>query len=186
MQQNQWKFLAVLCLMTLISVPAMAGQIGLKDEGAGMYTGPSVAFQMSTFTINKNTVSCGVGTVSAGPGQFGPFEMIMYSLSVDSYTVNRNVPRHIMVTGKMRSTTRVAGVIVEDTDGSLFGVPPHDYIAVGEDKDSPQQDRFTVHFVTPFWNPTNPMCAPSELVEGWCQFGDDAFLGNIVVDGQNF
>ncbi len=178
-----FKSFVVICLLALTVAPAHA--LGLKDEGAGIYSGPSVAFQMSTFTINNNTVSCGVGTVSTA-GSWGPFEMLMYSLSIDSFTVHRSVPRHIVVTGKMRSTTRVAGVIVEDTDGSLGGVPPHDYIAIGEDRDSPQADRFTVHFVTPFWNPNNPFCTPSTLVEGWCQFGDSLELGNIVIPGQAF
>lgn len=186
MKRMSFSALLAFALIALISTPVLAGQLGMRDEGAGIYTGPSVAYQMSTFTINQNTVSCGVGTVSAGPEQYGPFEMLMYSLSVDSYTVHRDVPRYIEVTGKMRSITRVAENIVEDTDGSLGGVPPHDYIAIGEDRDPPQKDRFTVHFATPFWNPSNPLCTPSNLVEGWCQFGDEAILGNIVVQGQQF
>lgn len=177
---------ALVTIVALMTAPLAAASLGLKDEGVGMYTGASVVFQMSTFTLNRSGVSCGVGTVSGGPLQFGPFEMLMYSLSVDSYTVNRDVPRHIVVTGKMRSTTRVSGLTVEDTDGGFLRPAPHDYIAVGEDSNPPQKDRFTIHFKTPFWNPSNPMCTPSDLVQGWCKFGDQVFLGDIVVDGQNF
>lgn len=158
---------------------------GLVDQGVGMYTDPSVAEQASTFTLNRLMVTCGVGTVlgpSAGSiGAIGPFEMLMYSLSVDTYTVQHQVPRKIIATGKMRSTTRVGGVIVEDTDGSGSNPPPHDFIAVGEDKDFPQKDHYSIHFKTTFWKPGNPMCAASDLFPGLCRFGGDLFMGNIVV-----
>jgi len=158
----------------------------LKDEGVGMYTDSSVASQASTFTLNRSKVSCGVGTVDAA-GNFGPFEMLMLSLSIDSYTVDRKVPRTITATGQMRSITRVSGVIVEDTDGTGTNPPPHHYVAIGVDKDSPQKDRFDIHFRTPFWNTTNPLCTASTVVQGGCRFGGDVFLGNVVVSpGQTF
>jgi hypothetical protein len=109
--------------------------------------------------------------------------MIMYSLRIDSYEVVRDVPRTITVKGKMRSTTRVAGQIVEDTDGTDTNPPLHDFIAIAEDRDSPQKDRFTIHMKSPFWNPSNPMCTPSTKYPGLCQFGGSLFLGNIVVTG---
>lgn len=167
----------VLCLAFGAS-SAMAGDLGLQDEGVGIYTDPSVASQISTFTLNPTLVSCGVGTVEAD-GLFGPFEMLMYSLTIDSYTVEREVPRRIVATGTMRSTTRVSGLIVEDTDGTLANPPPHDFIAFGFDRDSPQVDRFEVHFRTPFWNTGNALCTPSSVVEDGCLFGGDLFLGNI-------
>ena len=34
--------------------------------GVGMYTDSSVANQVSSFTINPKTVSCGVGTLATG------------------------------------------------------------------------------------------------------------------------
>ncbi len=76
------------CLATLVAftVPATASDVGLSQAGVGMYTDLSVASQASTFTLNRNQVSCGVGTVNL-LGAVGPFEMIMYSLSVDSYNV---------------------------------------------------------------------------------------------------
>ncbi|WP_447972735.1 hypothetical protein [Nitrospira sp. Kam-Ns4a] len=160
---------------------AFAGpSLGLKDEGVGMYTDASVANQVSTFTLTRALISCGVGTVNAG-GDFGPFEMLMFSLSIDSYAVKRDVPRTITATGKMRSITRVAGQIVEDTDGTGLNPPPHDYIAIGQDKDSPQADRFDIHVATPFWNTGNPLCTPSAIVAGGCRFGGAVFLGNVVV-----
>jgi hypothetical protein len=61
----------------------------LKNAGVGLYTDPSVASQVSTFTINPNQVSCGVGTVNA-EGLFGPFEMIMYSTQINSYRSQSN------------------------------------------------------------------------------------------------
>lgn len=90
--------------------PAYALALGLKDEGVGIYTDASVASQVSTFTLNKNQVSCGVGTVNAD-GTFGPFEMLMYSLSIDSYVIDRSA-KTVTASGKMRSITRVSGVIV--------------------------------------------------------------------------
>src|SRR5947208_152210 len=62
---------------------------GLENEGAGMYTDPSVAFQLSGFTINRRMVSCAVGTLAASivPGQPGPFSMLMYSTKIASYEV---------------------------------------------------------------------------------------------------
>jgi hypothetical protein len=159
---------------------------GLQDEGVGMYTDMSVVFQASTFTINPQMVSCGVGTLVPG-GALGAFEMLMYSVSINSYTLERTVPRRIIATGKMRSITRVAGLVIEDTDGSFLHQPPHDFIAVAEDKDNPQKDRFSVHFKTNFWKPGNPMCTASELFPGLCRFGGDVFLGNVVVsNGQTF
>src|SRR5260370_16006607 len=73
--------------------------LGLKDEGVGMYTDPSVAGQDSTFTITKNLISCGVGTEAPLPAPFNAgFQMLMFSISVDSYTVVRTVPRTITAT----------------------------------------------------------------------------------------
>lgn len=177
---NRYATILSLVLILLATSPALAGsELGLVDEGVGIYTDASVASQVSTFTLNPNMVSCGVGTVQLPGGTFGPFEMIMYSLSIDSYTVEREVPRRIVATGTMRSTTRVAGLIVEDTDGTLLNPPPHDFVAFGFDRDSPQVDRFEVHFKTPFWNTGNPLCTASEVVEGGCRFGGDLFLGNV-------
>ncbi len=160
--------------------------IGLKDEGVGMYTDPSVANQVSSFTINRVMVSCGVGTVDA-TGKFGPFEMLMYALNINSYNVDRTAPRTITATGTMRSITRVAGVIVEDTDGTGTNPPPHQFIAIADDKDPPSKDHFAIHLTTPFWKPGNPMCTPSDKFPGLCMFGGDLFLGNITVSpGQTF
>lgn len=154
--------------------------IGLKDEGVGMYTDPSVANQVSSFTINRVMVSCGVGTFNSG-GAFGPFEMLMYAVDMDHYTVERNVPRTITATGTMRSITRVGGVTVEDTNGAGTNSPPPPFIAIAEDKDPPSKDHFAIHFTTPFWKPGNPMCTPSNKFPGLCMFGGDVFLGNITV-----
>ncbi len=89
------------------------------------------------------------------------------------------MPRKITATGLMRSTTRVAGFIVEDTDGTGTNPAPHFYVAIGQDKDSPQKDRFDIHFKTPFWSVSNPLCMPSTVVLGGCRFGGELFLGNI-------
>ncbi|MCA1593290.1 MAG: hypothetical protein LC754_11715 [Acidobacteria bacterium] len=144
----------------------------LSNEGAGLYTDASVASQVSTFTINPRQVTCGVGTVNAN-GVFGPFEMMMYSGKVESYSNSGNT---IRATGDMRSITRVAGVVVEDV--------VHPFISIGVDNgpSRPQpnlKDRFDTHFITPFWHVGNPLCTPSELVPGGCRFGGQVFLGDV-------
>jgi hypothetical protein len=161
--------------------------LGLRDEGVGMYTDPSVAGQDSTFTITKNLISCGVGTEAPAPAPFNAgFQMLMFSLSVDSYNVVRSVPRTIRATGLMDSITRIGGVIVENTNGSGTNPPPHQYLAIAVDNDT-QPDRFDIHFKTPFWNTNNPACTPSTVVPGGCRFGGDVFLGDVVVSpGQMF
>jgi hypothetical protein len=141
----------------------------LKDEGVGLYTDPSVANQVSTFTINKQMVSCGVGTTNV-------FEMLMYSLKIVRYDVDLKA-KTISATGKMRSITRVAGEVVEDAD--------HDFIGIAEDnRDDPADDHFAIHFKTTFWQPGNSLCTPSNTFPGLCMFGGDVFAGDIVV-GKN-
>lgn len=148
----------------------------LTNEGTGMYTDASVMFQASTFSINPEGVTCAVGTVNA-TGAIGPFEMLMYSIGTHTYVVNP-VTRTITASGKMRSITRVAGVIVEDVI--------HDFIAVAVDNQPsrPQPnraDRFETHFASPFWNLSNPMCTPSDRVPGGCRFGGQLMIGDVSV-----
>ncbi len=121
-------------LVTLIAcsaIPSFAQTFAFTDKGAGMYTDGSVVHQASTFTLNPNQVSCGVGTIDAN-GAFGPFEMEMASYTVDSYSIDRTA-KTITATGHMRSTTRVAGLIIEDTNGVGNNPPPHAYVAIGHD-----------------------------------------------------
>lgn len=153
--------------------------LGLSDAGVGIYTGPSVVNQVTTFTLTKNMVSCGVGTIAAE--ETGPFEMLMYSLRIDSFDVDRQSSL-ITATGKMRSTTRVAGLTVEDTNGEGFNPAPHDFIAFGWDNGGDYVDRFEMHFKTPYWNILNPLCTPSSFVAGGCMFGGELFMGEVVVD----
>jgi hypothetical protein len=148
----------------------------LSNEGAGLYTDPSVAEQISTFSINPRQVVCGVGTLSA-QGTVGPFEMMMYSGKVQSYTSKGNT---IRADGDMRSITRVGGVIVEDV--------VHQFIALATDNgpSRPQpnfKDRFETHFITTFWRVGNPLCTPSELVPGGCRFGGQVILGDVNSSG---
>ena len=136
---------------------------GLENEGAGMYTDPSVAFQLSGFTINRRMVSCAVGTlaVSVLPGQPGPFSMLMYSTKITGYEVHDN---QLIATGTMRSITRMGNQTNEDVE--------HPFKAVATDNKGSKPDTFMVHFTTPFWDPThNPMSTKSTLVPGWAQFG---------------
>ena len=176
-----------LAILIIAAVPVNAGNLGLFGEGVGIYTDPSVAGQVSTFTLNRNMVSCGVGTLQAPGGLFGPFEMIMYSLDIESYVVDSSVPRTITATGVMRSITRVGGLIIEDTDGSFLNPAPHYFVAIGYDKDSPQKDHHDLHFKTNFWNTNNPLCMASTVIAGGCRFGGDLFLGNInATNSQQF
>ena len=152
---------------------------GLHDSGVGTYTDPSVAFQVSNFTINSRMVSCGVGTIAPLPHSSGPFAMLMYATKIGSYTVDRQAG-HITVEGRMRSITRMGTDTVEDVE--------HDFLAIAVDEPG-GHDRFDVHFVTPLWNPNNPMATHSTVRQGWVRFGGEVImdaassqLGDIVVD----
>src|SRR6185437_7707952 len=178
-------------LITGSATLAVAQSFTFTDKGAGMYTDSSVVHQASTFTLNPNQVSCGVGTIDAN-GAFGPFEMEMASYTVDTYVVDRNA-NTITATGHMRSTTRVAGIIIEDTNGVGNNPPPHAYVAIGFDNRAKSgllglsniPDHYDTHFKTPFWNTSNPMCTPSTVVPGGCRFGGDLFLGLVAVGSKN-
>jgi hypothetical protein len=163
-----------------IAGASVAAAPTLDDAGVGVYTDPSVAEQISAFTINRRMVSCAVGTVS-GSGS-GPFAMLMFAVQIDSYDVRREAGE-IVAMGRMRSITRVAGSTVEDT--------LHPFMAVGIDgklQDGHPPDRFETHFVTEFWNPSNPLATPSDRHQGWVMFGGDVIedengdqLGQIAI-----
>lgn len=142
--------------------------------GVGMYTDPSVANQAATFTINRRLVSCGVGAENI-PG-IGRFEMLMFSTRIRLYQV---APRRKEITarGEMRSITRAGGSIAEDVR--------HRFIAHAVDLDGdesePRRDRFDVHMRTAFWQPSNPLCTPSDRYPGLCRFGGVLILGNVNV-----
>ena len=159
-----------------------AGDRALMGTGVGMYTDPSVAHQVSSFTINPQTVSCGVGTLAAGGEASGPFAMLMYATRMDSYTVDRE-SGEIRATGRMRSITKVGASVVEDAE--------HDFLAVAaatvphggfEQAVHAGGDRFDVHFQTPFWDRYNPMCTPSTLVAGNCRFGGELLMGHVFME----
>jgi len=136
---------------------------GLENEGAGMYTDPSVAFQLSGFSISRRMVFCAVGTLAASivPGQPGPFSMLMYSTKITGYEVHDN---QIIAEGRMRSITRMGNQTNEDVE--------HPFKAVATDNRGSRPDTYVVHFTTPFWDPAhNPMATRSTLVPGWAQFG---------------
>lgn len=76
----------------------------------------------------------------------------------------------IRATGRMRSITNVGGVTVEDVE--------HDFLAIAVDG---APDPFDVHFQTPFWNTTKPLCTPSSLVSGGCRFGGELLMGDVAV-----
>ena len=160
-------------IISLAALPLLlvAGSNDLSDEGVGTYTDASVANQISNFSINRQMVSCGVGTVGA-TGFTGPFAMLMYAKDIQSYSADHNT-KTIRVSGRMRSITVVGGVTVEDV--------VHDFLAVAVDNTGiGKPDRFDVHFTTPFWK-ASPMCTPCTEVQGWCRFGGDLLLGDVVV-----
>ena len=156
-----------LVLVGVCAIVGYAGPSDLKDEGVGTYSDPSVAEQISNFTINRQMVSCGVGTFSTPPGTSGPFAMLMYAKDTFQYRANHQT-KIITARGRMRSITHVSGNQVEDVD--------HDFLAIAVDHGA-TGDRFDIHFTTPFWNLANPMCTPSTEVPGWCRFG-----GVLVTD----
>lgn len=158
----------------------------MENMGVGMYSSPTTAMQLSTFTCTPNLVSCGVGTFAGGggaggaagmagldkalgglaeidPAGSGPFAMLMYSLRVDRYAVDHNAGT-INVTGSMRSITRMGGQTVEDAE--------HPFDALAVDNRGERADSFDVAFVTPFWTPgKNPLSMESPRHQGWAHFG---------------
>jgi len=165
-------WLAALAVATSV-LTAYAGPNDLMDEGVGSYTDPSVGNQISTFTINRNMVSCGVGTVGAS-GFSGPFAMLMYAKDIQYYHVS-NAAGTIQAAGTMRSITNVGGATVEDV--------VHRFVAIAVDERDSGPDRFDVHAMTPFWNTGNPMCTPSTVVQGGCRFGGELLpdMGDVTV-----
>lgn len=144
---------------------AAAGGMGIaKGTGVGMYVDMSTAQQMSTFTIDPNLVTCGVGTFGVGQlALSGPFSMLMFSTRIDSYNIDGN---EIRATGRMRSITMIAaGLVTENIE--------HDFLAIASGGGPQGGGRFDVHFVTPFWTPglLQPMATPSGVVGGWARFG---------------
>jgi hypothetical protein len=153
----------------------------LSGTGVGMYTDPSVANQVSSFTINPKTVSCGVGTLAAGGEASGPFAMLMYATRMDSYTVDRDAGE-IRATGRMRSITKAGSAVVEDTEHDFLAVASGPVPHGGFDQAVHSGGaRFDVHFSTPFWDRYNPMCTPSSIAAGACRFGGELLLGNIFL-----
>jgi hypothetical protein len=154
---------------------------GVMGTGVGMYTDSSVANQVSSFTINPKTVSCGVGTLAAGGDASGPFAMLMYATRMDSYTVDSGAGE-IRAKGRMRSITKVGNAVVEDAEHDFLAVAAATVQHGGFDQAAHAGgDRFDVHFSTPFWDRYNPMCTPSSIVAGACRFGGELLLGNIFI-----
>ena len=180
--------LLVLCLSALAAVGDGRGAgAGVKDSealmgtGVGMYTDSSVANQVSSFTINPKTVSCGVGTLATGGDASGPFAMLMYATRMDSYTVDKDAAE-IRATGRMRSITKVGSAVVEDAEHDFLAVAAATVHHGGFDQAVHSGgDRFDVHFSTPFWDRYNPMCTPSTIKEGACRFGGALLLGNVFI-----
>lgn len=164
------------------------------DAGVGMYTDQTVAFQMSTATINPQQVSCGVGTfgldlstftkllpvigslpgnVPVVDGSTGPFAMLMYSFNVTSYVINRATGL-ITARGTLRSITDLAGTTLEDVNSP--------YLAFGQAARNGNRPSFSIHFKTPFWTaPNNPLATPSSAVPGWSMFGGEFLVGTVNV-----
>lgn len=145
----------------------------LTNQGVGMYTDPSVAAQMSTFTINPTMVSCGVGTFGLA-GMTGPFSMIMFSVQIATYDSDP-ASGTIVATGRMRSITMIVLGVVRET-------VEHDFVAIAVDHRGRGPDRFDIHFVTSFWNRANPLATPSEEVPGWVRFGGDVATGLVLLN----
>jgi len=186
------RFLLFCSMVLLVTAAGAAGDgrgagAGVKDSealmgtGVGMYTDSSVANQVSSFTINPKTVTCGVGTLAAGGDASGPFAMLMYATRMDSYTVDTDAGE-IRATGRMRSITKVGSAVVEDAEHHFLAVAAASVVHGGFDQATHSGGaRFDVHFSTPFWDRYNPMCTPSSLAAGACRFGGELLLGNIFI-----
>jgi hypothetical protein len=146
-----------------------------------MYTDPSVANQVSSFTINPQTVSCGVGTIAAGGEASGPFAMLMYATRMDTYAVDEKAGE-IRATGRMRSITKMGTAVVEDTEHDFLSIAATTVAHGGfEQAVHAGGDRFDVHFSSPFWDRYNPMCTPSTVLDGACRFGGELLLGGVFL-----
>jgi len=159
-----------------------ASEQGLMGTGVGMYTDPSVANQVSSFTINPQMVSCGVGTLAAGGEASGPFAMLMYATHMDSYVVDKE-SGEIRATGRMRSITKIGTAVIEDAEHDFLAVAAAT-VAHGGFEQAVHQggDRFDVHFQTPFWTQYNAMCTPSTIAAGKCRFGGELILGHVFMN----
>lgn len=177
-----------------LATPANAATGEMIDAGVGMYGNMTTASQISTFTIDNQRVTCGVGTLALdtsmvtsvlpllGPiastlpvagGWSGPFAMLMYSLGIETFDVDR-ASGMIRATGTMRSITNAGGVTIEDVE--------HEFLGMAHDGNDKTPDHFAVHFTTPFWKVgANPMATPSDQVDGWSQFGGELHVGQVVV-----
>lgn len=155
---------AVAAPTTLVGTAA-ASTVGLTNAGIGIYSDLSVASQLSTFTIEKCRVTCGVGTFGVD-GQSGPFAMLMYSLVINSFEVDDPLgrPGTLTATGTMRSIT-MTGNFVQEEDAE------HEFLAIGVDNRGVIPDRFDIHFKTDFWSRDNPMATPSDEGDDLVRFG---------------
>jgi hypothetical protein len=159
----------------------------LRNAGVGMHGGPDTALGISTFTLNPNSVTCGVGSLGNAPGAVpgsdaiptglattGPFAMLMYTTEITSYKVDRAAGK-ITASGVMRSITTAGTQLIEDME--------HPFVCQGFDKRNRGADVFLLHFVTKFWSPSaNPMATVSSLRKDWAMFGSALILGEINVD----
>jgi hypothetical protein len=119
----------------------------------------------------KSRNSCGVGTIASGDWS-GPFAMLMYATRMVHFEAEP-LSSYIRAGGRMRSITQMLGRTVEDVE--------HDFVAVAHGRSGGGPPRFDVHFVTPFWNPGNPMATRSEDFPGKCRFGGEMLIGEITV-----
>lgn len=172
--------------VTMVKETPLLDPGNFNGEGAGMYVDASTAQQLSTFTINKRMVSCGVGTFAARElGTTGPFAMMMYSTKIDSYEVDQ-ATKSIRAEGTMRSITKMGGFALLPSNSPAAEDTEHHFIATATDRSSGgalSDDLYMLHFKTPFWNTGNPMCSPSNLISGGCKFGTAVglSLGEVVV-----
>jgi hypothetical protein len=166
------------CAAALIA--ALPAQAGLVRQAVGIYTDQSTLFQSSVFSANPLFVECGVGTENLAlptGANLGPFEMLMYSETIDSYDVSGTT---IVITGTMRSITRLAGSVIDDAI--------HPFVAVAQDSVPPAKDRWDLYYITPFWRQVpnllgdplgSLLCTPSNVIPGGCKFGGEVFIGNV-------
>lgn len=156
--------------------PPKASADVMRDAGAGMHSTKSTATLIAVATMNPRGVTCGVtsgpGTDVSLGGFTGPFVMEMYATTIDRYDIDRAAGT-IRAAGQMRSITIVGGQTVENV--------VHPYLAVGVDGRSEAPDDLVLSFLTPFWNPGNPMATASEYKKDWVQFGGAFLVGEVNV-----
>ena len=164
------KMLPVVLVFVAVACAGQSSQGGTAWGQGSYLLGPGLP---TVFTFDRNSVSCAVswGSLAApGPGPYtdahyhldhANFGMIVYSVRVDSFTVNKN---EVVMTGQARSITTVNDKIVEN---ALYSFTVH-----AVDGGSPTADSFSMTLHGPGYMFDEHTFEPSADVRAGLTTGD--------------